>query len=70
MIEPYPLREEKVRQFMEIVCPHLKIKTVPLDDIYGPSIKEEDLDAIVVSSETREGAKYVQSFPFSRLIQF
>lgn len=59
MIEPYSLREAKVIEFMNILAPNLKVITSPINDIYGPTITIEDLDAIIVSTETEGGAKYV-----------
>lgn len=57
MIESYSVRENNVVQFMRTLSPNLELLTVPIDDIYGPTITIEDLDAIVVSSETEGGAK-------------
>jgi pantetheine-phosphate adenylyltransferase len=61
MIEPYSVREQKVREFIKTLAPSLELIILPIEDIYGPAITIEDLDAIVVSTETESGATYVRS---------
>nr|XP_009672461.1 PREDICTED: bifunctional coenzyme A synthase [Struthio camelus australis] len=59
LIEPYELRVAKLREFLLDVKPSLHYDIVPLQDPYGPSITDPELQCIVVSEETRRGGEAV-----------
>ncbi|XP_069733142.1 bifunctional coenzyme A synthase [Phaenicophaeus curvirostris] len=59
LIEPYELREAKLREFLEDVKPSLRYDIVPLADPYGPSVTDPNLQCLVVSEETRRGGEAV-----------
>ncbi|NWX09654.1 COASY synthase, partial [Caloenas nicobarica] len=59
LIEPYELRAEKLREFLEDVKPSLRYDIVPLVDPYGPAVTDPDLQCLVVSEETRKGGEAV-----------
>jgi phosphopantetheine adenylyltransferase len=50
-----------VQQFLEDVKPQLIYSIVPIQDPYGPSITEADLQCIVVSEETIKGGQAVNT---------
>jgi len=52
-IEPYVVRAENVRKFVEQMGCMDKVKIVEIDDPYGPTVKEGELDVLFVTSENR-----------------
>jgi phosphopantetheine adenylyltransferase len=52
-------RELDVRSFLNTIKPHLKLSIVPLTEPYGPAVTNGNIDAIIVSSETINGAKKI-----------
>jgi phosphopantetheine adenylyltransferase len=56
LISTYEERLESVRAFMEMIKPSLSCNIVQLEDPFGPTVSDPDLQAIVVSSETIKGA--------------
>ncbi|KAJ7984620.1 hypothetical protein DPEC_G00356660 [Dallia pectoralis] len=59
LIEPYALRVQHLREFLQDVKPSLQYDIVPLSDPFGPSVVEAQLECIVVSEETRKGGEAV-----------
>ncbi|XP_018597432.1 bifunctional coenzyme A synthase isoform X1 [Scleropages formosus] len=59
LIEPYDLRVQKLKEFLQDVKPSLQYEIVPLSDPFGPSITDPNLECIVVSEETRKGGEAV-----------
>ncbi|XP_072212559.1 bifunctional coenzyme A synthase isoform X1 [Excalfactoria chinensis] len=59
LIEPYELREAKLREFLADVQPAVLYDIVPLGDPYGPAVTDPELRCIVVSEETRRGGEAV-----------
>ncbi|KAM4624174.1 bifunctional coenzyme A synthase isoform 1-T2 [Polymixia lowei] len=59
LIEPYPLRVKRLREFLQDVKPSLEVEIVPLDDPFGASVVDPQLQCIVVSEETRKGGEAV-----------
>lgn len=59
LIEPYSLRVERLQEFLQDTKPSLQVEIVPLDDPFGVSIVDPQLQAIVVSEETRKGGEAV-----------
>lgn len=55
LLESLALRTVVVEQFLEAVKPELTYALPPIEDPYGPSIVDRDLQAIVVSRETVSG---------------
>ena len=48
---------EKVRAFLKFFKPGLEYDIVPLHDVCGPTGWDQDIQALVVSKETLDGAK-------------
>lgn len=59
LIAPINDRIKGVRDHLTSVNPDLEYQVVAINDIYGPTIQEEDLDCIVVSKETVRGAEKI-----------
>lgn len=59
LIEPYPVRVQRLQEFLQDVKPSLKVEIVPLDDPLGVSVVDPLLECIVVSEETRRGGEAV-----------
>lgn len=49
-VEAFEKRVEKIKKFLETL--QVSFKIVKLHDPYGPAVYDEELEAIVVSSET------------------
>lgn len=59
LIAPVEERISRVRDYLQETNPDLTYHVVQINDLYGPTIIEEDLDCIVVSNETIKGANKV-----------
>lgn len=62
VLESLPERIRVVRQFMELFKPSLVYDIVPIQDVYGPTGSDPNIQALVVSKETASGGKAVDKF--------
>jgi len=62
VLESLPERIRGVRQFMELFKPSLVYDIVPIQDIYGPTGSDPNIQALVVSRETASGGNAVDKF--------
>jgi len=59
VLESLPERIQGVRRFMELFKPSLVYDIVPINDVYGPTATDPNIQALVVSKETASGGKAV-----------
>jgi pantetheine-phosphate adenylyltransferase len=62
VLQSLPERIRGVRQFMELFKPSLVYDIVPIQDIYGPTGTDPNIQALVVSKETASGGKAVDKY--------
>ncbi len=56
MLEPLPVRTARTRAFLELFRPGIVHDLVPINDVFGPTGWDADIQALVVSKETLSGA--------------
>ncbi|KAA1469552.1 Nucleotidylyl transferase [Dentipellis sp. KUC8613] len=59
VLEKLPVRIRHVREFLELFKPGLEYHIVPIDDVYGPTGWDPNIQALVVSRETIAGGEAV-----------
>ncbi|KAK5850940.1 hypothetical protein PBY51_001774 [Eleginops maclovinus] len=64
LVEPYSVREQRLKEFLKEIKPSLRVEIVPLHDPYGVSVVDPLLQCIVVSEETRKGGEAVNKKRF------
>lgn len=57
ILEPLDQRIARVRGFLSLVRPDIEYEIVPIDDVYGPTGWDPDVQGLVVSKETLNGAE-------------
>ncbi|KAL6079720.1 Bifunctional coenzyme A synthase [Balamuthia mandrillaris] len=56
IIQPYALRAENTLYFCNSISPFVHYNAVELHDGYGPTTDDTELEAVIVSAETKAGA--------------
>ncbi|KAJ3822075.1 hypothetical protein EV361DRAFT_793415 [Lentinula raphanica] len=59
VLEPLEMRKTNVRTFLELFKPGLEYDIVTIDDVYGPTGWDPNIQALVVSRETISGADMI-----------
>ncbi|GAA6014277.1 hypothetical protein JCM11491_005025 [Sporobolomyces phaffii] len=65
-LESISARIERVRAFIELIRPTIEHQVVPLEDVYGPTATDPDIQALVVSEETRAGGDAINKLRSER----
>ncbi|KAF8163604.1 hypothetical protein B0H34DRAFT_787823 [Crassisporium funariophilum] len=61
VLEKLPVRTERVRKFLQFFKPSIEADIVPINDVYGPTGWDPNIQALVVSKETLSGAEAIAS---------
>lgn len=61
VLENLPLRTERVRAFLNFIKPSIVPDIVPITDVYGPTGWDPNIQALIVSKETLDGAHASES---------
>ena len=61
LIEPVEHRISNVKTFLTDIKPTLLMDVVAIDDVFGPTAYDPDIDCIVVSQETSKGGEIVNA---------
>ena len=56
VLEPLPVRTARTRAFLELFKPGIVYDIVPINDVYGPTGWDPNVQGLVVSKETLPGA--------------
>ncbi|KAK7020496.1 CTP-transf-like domain-containing protein [Favolaschia claudopus] len=59
VLEPLPVRVSAVHAFLALFKPGLERDIVPISDVYGPTGWDANIQALVVSKETADGARAI-----------
>lgn len=59
LMTSFSQRQERLTHYLQSTRPCLKYEIVPIQDPFGPSIVDKDLNCIVVSLETSKGGESV-----------
>lgn len=65
-IQPISSRIASVRSFVKMFKPSIKCDAVPIQDVYGPTGWDPNIQALVVSRETLNGASSGWEFRTAR----
>ncbi|KAF8660619.1 hypothetical protein AX16_001598 [Volvariella volvacea WC 439] len=61
VLQKLPERMERVRQFLSLFKPGIVYDIVPIQDVYGPTGWDPNIQALVVSKETLSGADSIHA---------
>ena len=61
IIQDYSLREKELIKVIRARWPKGKVQIVPIDNIYGPSIEDPSIDSIVLTDETLQNGKKINT---------
>ena len=60
-LQSYDERLAYLNKYMTWVNPKIQVEIVPIEDPFGPSISDDQLQAVVVSQETKRGADAINA---------
>jgi pantetheine-phosphate adenylyltransferase len=64
--QSYPQRKQAIARFLEDHCAILTGRIVSLHDVFGSSIRDPEIDALVVSTESQQRAHLVNQIRFKK----
>lgn len=56
IIEPYKYREDKIKEYIRSKNSNINLNIIPLNDVYGTTLEENDFDVIFVTDSTYDSA--------------
>jgi len=59
LIEPLEFRKAHVTRLVSFLAPNVRLQAVTITDPWGPAIVKENLQAIIVSTETLKGGRMI-----------
>jgi len=62
ILESLPTRIERVKGFLQLFKPGLEYDVVSINDVYGPTGWDPNIQALVVSKETLDGASAIAKY--------
>lgn len=68
LIEPYEIRKEAVREYLEKHQKDTEVEIVALSDPFGPTVLEPKFEALVATELTKKGAEAVNRERFKRAL--
>ena len=63
MLEPLEVRTARTRKFLALFRPDIVHDVVPINDVYGPTGWDPNVQGLVVSRETLPGAASSECIP-------
>lgn len=66
VLESYMTRRQNVEEFLAYIYPQLVVDPHMIHDVSGPTGTVEDIDALVISQETRAGAVQINELRESK----
>lgn len=61
VLQPYNTRADTVSAFLKDINPDIDVEIVRLIDMYGPTVEISNIDALIVSQETRDNGSSVNN---------
>ncbi|ODQ68139.1 hypothetical protein NADFUDRAFT_48790 [Nadsonia fulvescens var. elongata DSM 6958] len=61
-LQDFDERVKKVRDFAHFLFPDLVLQIEIINDVYGPTATDPNIEGLVVSKETKEGAKAINEY--------
>lgn len=68
-LQPYEIRQQKIIEFVDTFTNSARVSFVPLSDPFGPAITSDEMEALVISTETLPNAEKINQIRTERNLQ-